>query len=67
MKLKDILPYVFEDCIILVEDAKDGKYEYVDDFISNDKAKVKLYEDAEVSVIMPHDIDYIQINVCINY
>lgn len=66
MKLKDILPYIFGDCVILVEDATDEKFEYVDDFISSDKDKVKLYEEAEVTNVMPHDMDFVQVNVCIN-
>lgn len=66
MKLKDILPYIFGDCIINVDDATDEQFEYVEDFMSSDKEKVKLYEDAEVVNVMPHDMDYVQVNVCIN-
>lgn len=67
MKLKDIAPYIFGDFIVNVEDATDEKFDYVDDFMSNDEEKMKLYENADVVNVMPHDMDYVQVNVCINY
>ena len=66
MKLKDIAPYIFGDFIINVEDATDEEFAYVDDFISTNKEKMERYAEATVSNIMPNDIDYVQVNVCIN-
>lgn len=66
MKLKDIIKYIFGVCIVNVADATNEEFEYVDDFMSDNEEKMKLYEDADVLDIMPHDTDYVQINVSIN-
>lgn len=66
MKLKDIIRYIAGDCTVEVEDAADDKFDHVDDFMSNDKYKMELYKNAQVTGILPYSKDCIQINVCIN-
>ena len=67
MTLKDITPYIFGEFIVNVEDATDEQFEYVDDFLSSNKEKMEKYKDAKVENVMPHDMDCVQVNVCINY
>lgn len=66
MRLKNIMKYMAGDCIINVEDAMDEKFDYVDDFTSNETDKMKLYQDAKVVSIIPYSTTYVQINVNIN-
>lgn len=65
MKLKDIVQYIVGDCTINVENAIDDNFDYVDDFMSNDTEKMNLYQNAQVTSIMPYDSSCVQINVCI--
>lgn len=66
MKLKDITPYIFGEFIVNVDDAKDEEFNYVEDFMSSNEEKMKLYENADVVNVMPNSMDYVQVNVCIN-
>lgn len=66
MKLKDIMGYIAGDCTISVEDATNEEFKHVEDFTLNDKDKMEIYKNAQVTGILPYSKDCIQINVCIN-
>ena len=67
MKLKDVIKYMVGVCTVEVEDATNEDFNHVEDFMSNNADKMELYQNAQITSIMPHSKDCIQINVCINY
>jgi len=66
MKLKDISGYMVVDCDILVEDATNEEYSYVDDFSLEDKKKMRRYKEATLTAIAPGNNGHVLITVCIN-
>lgn len=67
VKLKDISGYMAVDCEILVEDATNDEYSYVDDFPLKDAEKMKRYKDATLTTIAPGNNGNVLVSVCINY
>lgn len=66
MKLKELMAHMVEKCIIEVEDASNDDFNHIDNFMSNDVGKMELYQNSEVSTIIPYSNNCIQINVYIN-
>lgn len=66
-EVKRIIKYIVEDYTIEVEDATSDTFDHVEDFTQNDKDKMEIYKNAQVTGILPCSKECIQINVCINY
>lgn len=66
MKLKDIKGYIIVDCDILVEDATNDEFNYVDDFPFEDKKKMEQYKNAALVSIAPGNHGRVLVTVSIN-
>jgi hypothetical protein len=66
MTLKQIREYIVGDFRICVDEAKGDEFECIDNFDSDNKEKMELYKDAELTLIMPCNNDSVLIEVCID-